>query len=196
MDREDPQQQAIVNAYIKRFDRTQFQKLVVNRVVERQQSFREVESESLRAIFEYLNPSISVQDAHINHDTVRHQITNAYNQHKHTIIHTLARAPGQIHISFDGWRSRNRHALYGICAFFRDENNRPMKVVLGIPEIAERHFGETIGAQILSIIHEFKIEEKVGYFCLDNAANNDTAMETIADELGFEPKERLRSIRG
>lgn len=65
-----------------------------------------------------------------------------------------------------------------------------MKVVLGIPEIAERHFGETIGAQIPSIIHEFKIEEKVGYFCLDNAANNDTAMETIADELGFEPKAR------
>ncbi|KAL6405449.1 hypothetical protein AUP68_11205 [Ilyonectria robusta] len=61
MDREDPQQQAIVNAYVKRFDRTQFQKLVVNWVVERQQSFREVESESLRAIFEYLNPSISVE---------------------------------------------------------------------------------------------------------------------------------------
>ncbi|KAJ6439221.1 restless-like transposase [Purpureocillium lavendulum] len=190
MDRENVHQQAIVNSYIKRFDRVQFQKLVVSWVVERQQSFREVESGSLRAVFEYLNPSISVQNAYISHDTVRRQITNAYDQHKQTIIQALARAPGQIHVSFDGWRSRNRHALYGICAFFRDENNRSMKVVLGLPEIAERHFGETIGAQILSILFEFKIEEKVGYSCLDNAANNDTAMETIADELSFEPKAR------
>ena len=64
LDREEPQQLAFANTFIKRFDRVQFQKLLVNWIVEGQHSFREVESESLRAIFEYLNPCISVQEAH------------------------------------------------------------------------------------------------------------------------------------
>ncbi|KAJ6442473.1 reverse transcriptase [Purpureocillium lavendulum] len=67
---------------------------------------------------------------------------------------------------------------------------------MGLPEIAERYFRETISAQILSILFEFKIKEKAGYFYLDNAANNNTAIETIADKLSFEPKARRRRYFG
>ncbi|SCO88905.1 uncharacterized protein FRV6_13033 [Fusarium oxysporum] len=86
--------------------------------------------------------------------------------------------------------TRNRHALYGVTAVLRDTENRLQKVVLGIPELVERHTGENIAAEILEIIRSFSIEDKVGYFTLDNASNNETAMSEIAEELKFDPVQR------
>jgi hypothetical protein len=53
-----------------------------------------------------------------------------------------------------------------------------------MPE-ASRHYGHTIARNVLNIIHDFQIADKVGYFTLDNAENNTTAMDTIGHELGF-----------
>jgi hypothetical protein len=54
----------------------------------------------------------------------------------------------------------------------------------------KRHTGENIAAEMLEIIRSFNIEDKVGYFTLDNAGNNDTAMEIIGRELGFNHEHR------
>jgi hypothetical protein len=113
-----------------------------------------------------------------------------HNKHKEKVAEVLQRDPGLVHISFEGWRSRNRHALFGITAFFRDENDKPCKLVLGLPEVSERHHGCNIGGEILDIICDYKIEKKIGYFTLDNAENNDTAMAIVGAELGFNGKAR------
>ncbi|KAM0670859.1 hypothetical protein ACQRIU_001254 [Beauveria bassiana] len=55
--RSEPNDQALANNLIRRFDQAEFQKLVVNWIVESQQSFRQVEHPRLRQIFEYLNPA-------------------------------------------------------------------------------------------------------------------------------------------
>ncbi|KAM0742703.1 hypothetical protein ACQRIT_002880 [Beauveria bassiana] len=55
----EPNDQALANNLIRRFDQAEFQKLVVNWIVESQQSFRQVEHPRLRQIFEYLNPADS-----------------------------------------------------------------------------------------------------------------------------------------
>ncbi|TQV90154.1 restless-like transposase [Cordyceps javanica] len=60
----------------------------------------------------------------------------------------------------------------------------------GIPELVERCFGENIAAEILDIVRSFGVEDKMGCFTLDHAANNDTAMGEIAPELHFDPAER------
>ncbi|KAJ3454555.1 hypothetical protein MRS44_013155 [Fusarium solani] len=102
----------------------------------------------------------------------------------------LEKVPGQIHIAFDGWRSRNRHALYGIVCFYIDNNGAPSKLVLGLPELKISHSGENIAAQILEILESYEILDRVGYITLDNAANMDTAAEEIAEALGLDPKKR------
>ncbi|CAG9950541.1 unnamed protein product [Clonostachys rosea f. rosea IK726] len=63
--RSDPKDQALANSLIKRFDRGEFQKLIVNWIVESQQSFKQAEHPRLQQIFEYLNPAIKVTSAHI-----------------------------------------------------------------------------------------------------------------------------------
>ena len=109
---------------------------------------------------------------------------------KERVKEVLRKSPGQIHIQYDGWKSGNRHALYGITCVFRDSNNRPQKCVLGLPELTERHTGENIAGQIIEIIQEFEIEDKLGYFTLDNAGNNKTSMEDLGLEFGFNWEKR------
>jgi hypothetical protein len=137
-----------------------------------------------------LNPSVSVRDANLTHTTIKDKVASAFKQHKQKVVEVLREAPAVIHISFDGWRSGNRHALYGVCCFFRDENNKPCKATIGVPELSASHTGTNIAAEILDVIEAYQIQDKIGYFTLDNAENNDTAMEIIGGELGFVGKAR------
>ncbi|OWT42267.1 restless-like transposase [Pochonia chlamydosporia 170] len=188
--RDDPKEQSLANNLIKRFDREHFQKLVINWIVDSQQSFQQAENPRLRHIFEYLNPAVRVTDAHISRHTVRRLAIQYFEKHQTRVKGILKEAPGQIHIAFDGARSRNRHTLYGITALFRNVKNEPQKIVLGLPELINRHTGANIAAEVLDVISSFSIEDKLGYFTLDNAGNNDTAMEIIGRNLGFDPIQR------
>ncbi|KAM3536989.1 hypothetical protein ARSEF1564_010086, partial [Beauveria bassiana] len=189
----DPKEQAIANALIRRFDRDHFQKLLLEWVVDANISFRQPEHGRLRRIFEYLNPSVAVTNAHISHSTVRKRIVDLHRRHKAQIIDHLRNIPGKIHIAFDGWRSRNRHALYGIVCFYVDHDGAPCKLVLGLPELKMSHSGENIAAQVLEILEGYEILDKLGYITLDNATNMDSAAEEIAKARGLNsPKRRIR----
>ncbi|OBS15334.1 hypothetical protein FPOA_28515 [Fusarium poae] len=185
LDPEKPREQAMANSFVKNFDRDHFQRMVMQWIVKSNLSFLTVEDEDLRAIFDYLSPSVSIRGGHLSADTLRTRIITEYQRHRHTVIDVLRQSPGLIHISFDGWTSGNRHTLYGIACFFRDEHNKPRKIVLGVPEVSVRHSGSNIAAQVLDILTAYQITEKIGYFTFDNAENNDTAMGAIGRELGF-----------
>jgi hypothetical protein len=125
--------------------------------VAKNHSFLIAEEAELHAIFDYLNPLVSAYKANITYITIREKIIAAFEQHKQKVIEVLGKAPGLIHISFDGWRSRNQYALYGICYFFRDKNNKPCKIMLGLPEVSARHTGPNIAAEILDVIELYQI---------------------------------------
>jgi hypothetical protein len=79
--------------------------------------------------------------------------------------------------------------MYGVACFFRDQDNRPRKLTLGIPEIG-RHVGTVVADEVYDIFKEFEIENKIGYAVLDNASNNDTAMARLGQLLGFHGLQR------
>ncbi|KAF6527713.1 hypothetical protein HZS61_008015 [Fusarium oxysporum f. sp. conglutinans] len=186
----DAREQQIANQIIGRFDRLVFQRLVVSWIINSNSSFRQSEDPYLRAAFEYLNPLVNTTEAHITHNTVRRRILQVYEENKAEIKRVLATAPGLLHIAFDGWRSNNRHALYGICCYFLNTLGQPGKLVLGLPELVDRHSGDNIATHVVEVLRSYGITHKVGYFTVDNASNNDTAMEEIGKALGFEGKTR------
>ena len=106
------------------------------------------------------------------------------------VLETLKVARGKIHIAFDGWRTPNRRNLYGIAAFFETSTNRPEKIILNIPEVAGRHFGATIAGYVIDSITAYQIGDKLGFFTLDNASNNDTAIDEIRNRFGFDGRRR------
>jgi hypothetical protein len=182
---QEPREQSLINMLIKRFDKAVFQQKLVNWIVNSNQSFSVVNDKDLRDIFTYLNPSVEISQANITDKTVRAVAEREFWNNREKVKEVLRKSPGQIHIQYDGWKSGNRHALYGITCVFRDSNNRPQKCVLGLPELTERHTGENIAGQIIEIIKEFEIGDKLGYFTLDNAGNNKTSIEALGLEFGF-----------
>ncbi|KID81255.1 restless-like transposase [Metarhizium guizhouense ARSEF 977] len=180
-----PREQDIANSLVQGFDRKYFQRLVLEWIIEENHSFSVCEQGRLRRIFEYLNPLVKITDANITRSTIRRKVLAAYETHKTKVAEVLQQSSGLIHVSFDGWKSGNRHSLYGIACFFRDENSQPRKLVLGVPELRTRHFGHNIAAEILDVLDAYGIKDRIGYFTLDNAESNDKAMEVIGGELGF-----------
>jgi hypothetical protein len=86
---------------IKRFDKSQFQKLLIEWIVDSNGSFRQVKHLRLWRIFEYLNPSVKQTQAHIGHDIVRKRIIQIHKSNKAFIIKSLKDVPGQIHVLFN-----------------------------------------------------------------------------------------------
>ena len=107
----------------------------------------------------------------------------------------LEKAPGLIYIAFDGWQSRNWHALFSITYSFLDCYFKPQKLVLGLPEIQSRHSGENIAAEIIEIIESYRIGHKIGYFTLNNASNNSTAVAAIVKHFDLPTKKNLRWVQ-
>ena len=190
LDITQPREQLLANTYIKYFDRSQFQRLLVEWVIASNQSFEVVEDDRLRAIFSHLNPSVEVQKALISADTIRSRIASQFELHFEKVATRIRASPGLVHFSFDGWRSNNRKSLFGVCCFFRNAENRPCKVVLGLPELITRHTGDNIADEVVALIDEYGLAQKVGYFTLDNADNNDTAMRAIGNTYNFDGPSR------
>ncbi|KAM3448286.1 hypothetical protein NHJ6243_010119 [Beauveria neobassiana] len=194
-----PREQDIANSLVQGFDRKHFQRLLLKWIVEENHSFRVCEQGRLRRIFEYLNPLVKITDANISRTIIRRQVLASYEAHKDKVAAVLQRSPGLIHVSFDGWKSGNRHSLYGVTYFFRDENSKPCKLVLGVPELRLRHHGYNIAAEILDVLAAYGIQDKIRYFTLDNADSNDKAMEIVLEHLakllGFY-EDAVRTLEG
>ena len=63
--------------------------------------------------------------------------------------------------------------------------------VLGLPELHGQHSGNNIGAVVARTLTNFGVDKaSVGYFVLDNAYNNDTAVNYLAGIYGFDASER------
>ena len=83
------------------------------------------------------------------------------------VVDILQKVRGKIHAAFDGWLSNNKKPLYGVVVFYLDENDRPRKLVLGLPEVKEAHTGENIAVHIHDILESFRVGKKMSYFTLD-----------------------------
>lgn len=79
LDAHDPREQEIANSLVDNFQRTRFQQLLVSWIVDAQISFRQAENERFREMIEYLNPLVSITQAHLSHQTVRRRILEIYN---------------------------------------------------------------------------------------------------------------------
>ncbi|KAG9376645.1 Dimer Tnp hAT domain containing protein [Pyrenophora tritici-repentis] len=95
------------------------------------------------------------------------------------VANYLREARSLIHVSFDNWTSTGGH------------EGKLVDHLLGLPELHGAHTGNNIAAAATTILRLFGVDNaRVGYFVLDNASNNDTAVESLAEEFGFIASER------
>jgi hypothetical protein len=115
LDRSNATEQTVANKLISNFDTKVFQRLLINWIIDTQQPFRVVEDPTFRAIFQYLNSSVSIREAGLSHDTVRRLVVEAHGKNINAIKVALRQAVSKIHIAFDGASDerRMRKTLFG-----------------------------------------------------------------------------------
>lgn len=117
-------------------------------------------------------------------------LKNEYERAIGPVTELLQTARSQIHFSFDGWTSRKNFSFLGINANFIDCDWKHQTLLLSLNPLPSRHCGNNLANEVADTLSFWKIENRIGYFTLDNASNNDTAMEFLAKEFEFDDKER------
>ncbi|EKG09103.1 Ribonuclease H-like protein, partial [Macrophomina phaseolina MS6] len=188
-----PEEQAILNRLIRSFNPAHFQELLMDWIAHDNIPFRKVESERFRCLLEYTNPQVASTGCLPSHPTIRKWLLGEFNRHKGVVTEVLHGAPGLIHLSFDGWSSRNRLSLLGLNVHFLSSSGKVRQFLIGLPKLEGRHTGVNLAEEVARVIAEWDIGLKIGYFITDNADNNDACLEALAKEHGFNVKwRRLR----
>jgi hypothetical protein len=98
------------------------------------------------------------------------------------IVQALSNAISKIYISFDGWITKGgTRGFFGIVAHFATSSGEIHDLPIALPQLTGAHTGEAIATAVVATLRSYLITlEKLGYFVLDNAANNDTAIAAVA----------------
>jgi hypothetical protein len=108
------------------------------------------------------------------------------------VIKVLLTAISKVYISFDGWTTKGgKRGFFGVVAHFSDAAGMIRDLPIDLPQLGGAHTGERIAEIINSTLTTYRITPlKLGYFVLDNATSNDTAVAALARLYGFIPSHR------
>ncbi|KJZ70117.1 hypothetical protein HIM_10487 [Hirsutella minnesotensis 3608] len=149
---------------------------------------------SLLRTVNYLAPNILKQ----SRTQVPKLLASRFAAHQKELALKLQSSLSQIHFSVDIWSSPNHHSFLAIVGHFVDrESRRLQKVLLALRELEGTHGGGAMAEVFLGVLDDYGItHDKVGYFTLDNAHNNDTMMRAVADVCGFDWRQRRLRCNG
>ncbi|KAF7444167.1 Dimer-Tnp-hAT domain containing protein [Pyrenophora tritici-repentis] len=148
-----------------------FKELLIRWIVYCHIAFFQLENQYFRELLLFLNPAL------LNHLPKAAKTIRSWGGPLH---HSRSR----ISISFDLWTSPNPYAILGVVAMWINTTGMRRVTALGMRRIYGEHTGENLGSVVLELLEEYDISgDQIGYFMLDNASANDTAVEFILKDL-------------
>ena len=92
-----------------------------------------------------------------------------------------------VYILFNGWTTQNgKHALIGIYIYYLNQGGRVVNYLIALLEQIGCHSGINYAEVVGNTLDSFNISKKrLGYFVIDNALNNDTALNTLTVKYSF-----------
>ncbi|KAG7425131.1 putative AC transposase [Fusarium oxysporum f. sp. raphani] len=174
---------AATNTFFWKDSMEKFKELLIRWIVYCHVAFFQLENRYFRELLFFLNPAL------LNHlpkaaKTIRSWVMDAFLSKKQRLREDLQRSRSRISISFDLWTSPNPYPILGVIAMWIDTTGKRRTTVLGIRRVYGEHTGENLGSVVLELLKEYDIGgDEIGYFMLDNASSNDTAVGFILKEL-------------
>ena len=119
--------------------------------------------------------------------SVATSVIRMYCHLKLAVVTALSRSLSKIHISFNRWTTKGgKRGYFGIVAHFTNDSGIIKDMPINLPQVLGSHDGKTIAGVVKLTLSSFGIHPlKLGYFVLDNALNNDTAVATLGSLYGF-----------
>lgn len=193
-DLHDPVQQRLYNSIVELFDSGLIKKDIMRWITLENIPFKKLQSPYFRMIFSRIHPLM--QESIIpSEKAARQWVYTEFAMHKEEVREILKNAASRIYLSFDLWTSPRRKAINGVVANFVDDRGKCQTAMLAFREMTNCYDGKAIAANVLAVIDDYDLRDKVGFFVLDNASSNDTAVAILGETLQFDPKvRRLRCI--
>jgi len=163
------------------FKREVFQFCLIDWILQDRISFHEIESEAFWDMILFLRPEAE-ETLHCT-NTIRAHCMQRFQETREQIKNLFIVAKFRIHISADLWMSPNNYTLLGIVVHWWNVNDTLQAALIALPKLYGAHTGANIGKAILDTLDLYNITEKLGYFMLNNATSNNTAVEAIIKEL-------------
>jgi hypothetical protein len=103
------------------------------------------------------------------------------------VVIDLLKALSKIRINFDGWTTKGgKRGFLGVVAHYVTSAGDIMDLPIALPQLTGAHTGKKMAEVVSKTLQQFGINWRiVGYFILDNATNNDTAVLIIAQQMGL-----------
>jgi hypothetical protein len=187
--------QPIIETCVKSaIDSKMLRKLIVEWIIDHCHVFNEVEAESFRKIIEYLDITAINKLPHSG-NIIHSDCFKYFKEPKLVIKELLSTAHSQIHLSFDLSTSLNCKAILTIIAHWTSNIYKMEAILLAIRELEKEHIGENIAQSVYDVVKDYNIIKNLGYFMMNNAGNNDTALEELNsliiqdEDIGFYPIE-------
>ncbi|KAI1522757.1 hypothetical protein PtrEW4_011645 [Pyrenophora tritici-repentis] len=114
-------------------------------------------------------------------------VVRLYDYLKPRVVEELSQAISKIHLSFDGWTTKGgKRGFLGVVAHYVDHQGNLKDLPIALPQLTGAHSGEKMAEVVSKTLQEFNISPlTVSYFVLNNASNNNSAVLTIAQKIGF-----------
>jgi uncharacterized protein involved in high-affinity Fe2+ transport len=87
-------------------------------------------------------------------------VTREYQQAIPHIKAFLQTSKGLIHLTFDGWTSRQNDPYLGINAYFMDRDWKQHTMLLGLQPLQGTHTGANIADEVTAVLKVFKVENR------------------------------------
>jgi hypothetical protein len=159
-----------------------FRRYLVRWMVYCHVAFFMVENVYFRELTEYMHKGLAAWIP-AGADCVRGWVLEEFKIERLKRQSELDGALSNIHISFDLWTSPNHLAIVSIYSHFIDARGERKTRLLGFRRIQGEHTGVNQAKVVLEVFREYRIEQKIGYFVLDNASTNDATVERVLKTL-------------
>ena len=186
-------QKAVANLVMK-VDFDEFKRLLIRWFVCMHISFSQVESTYFYDLLYYCCSSIAPLLPRSG-NTIRGWIMTEFTYRKEQVKLELERSKSNVHLSFDLWTSPNALAMLGVVAHYFDQYGKNRVHIIALRRLRGSHSGENMAALVVSVIEDFALTTKLGYFVLDNATSNDTCITEVLQQLRTDLKPKDRRLR-
>jgi hypothetical protein len=168
-----------------------FRQAAVMWLVKNHRPLREFETEPFREMIRFANPEAEAA-LWKSHNSVSAFVMKLYSWLQPQVKRALSEASSKIHISFDGWTTKGgKRGFFAIVAHYSDAQGKITDLPIALPQLVGAHTGEAIADAVAQILRYFDISSnKLGYFVLDNAYNNNTAVNQLGLMYGFKAADR------
>lgn len=130
-----------------------------------------------------------------SHNTIKQWVLDAFQSRRVQIKEKLSLARSKINLSLDGWRAPNCDEYTAICAHFLQEDYKLAHCLLGFKKVYGKKSGYAIANITADVISDYEFSHNLGAFMMDNATDNDSALEELASRFDIDVDHaRLRCL--